>query len=81
MKHKYLDKYYIGEWNKNGYPEGKGVMLEPGSYIYYGQFRAVPDGYGVLELFKERLVYDGELKEGRGEGAGKISSLDNKFFF
>jgi len=36
MKHKYLDKYYIGEWNKNGYPEGKGVMLEPESYIYYG---------------------------------------------
>jgi len=36
MKHKYLDKYYIGEWNALGYPEGKGVMLEPETYIYFG---------------------------------------------
>jgi len=36
MKHKYLDKYYIGEWNTLGYPEGKGVMLEPETYIYFG---------------------------------------------
>ena len=35
MKHKFLDKYYIGEWN-NGFPYGKGIMLEPEKFLYYG---------------------------------------------
>jgi hypothetical protein len=49
--------------------------------LYYGQFKSIPEGYGVLELFKERLVYEGELREGKGEGTGKITNIDNKFVF
>jgi hypothetical protein len=36
MKHKYYDKYYVGQWNENGFPEGRGVLLVPDSFIYHG---------------------------------------------
>jgi hypothetical protein len=35
MKHKFLDKYYIGEW-QNGGPGGLGILLEPDYCLYYG---------------------------------------------
>ena len=56
-------------------------MLEPDSYLYYGEFKNQPEGYGVIELFKERIIYEGEIKEGKANGNGIVRSLDNKFIF
>ena len=48
MKHKFYDKYYIGEWNQEGYPQGKGALLVPDSFLYYGEFDKVPNGEGIV---------------------------------
>ena len=42
MKHKYYDKYYVGNWNHEGYPEGKGVLLVPDTFLYSGDFKKTP---------------------------------------
>ena len=78
MKHKCLDKYYVGKWNHNGEPEGLGVMFEPEQYIYHGEFKVVPNGVGTLELLKEKFIYEGQIKEGKADGLGKLTSRDNR---
>ena len=57
MKHKFLDKYYVGEWNEKGFPQGKGIMLKPEKYVYYGEFNKIPNGVGSVELFQEQIRY------------------------
>lgn len=55
-------------------PEGKGVLLVPDSFLYHGEFHSLPNGKGVVELFREKIKYEGELKNGKAEGNGKIVS-------
>lgn len=81
MKHKSLDKYYLGVWNQEGNQEGFGILYEPQSYFYYGEFNLVPNGKGKLELIKQGIVYEGEMREGMAEGQGALKSLDNRVSF
>lgn len=62
MKHKYLDKYYVGKWSAEGEPEGLGVMFEPDNYVYHGEFHVIPNGSGTLQLLKEGLAYTGQMR-------------------
>jgi hypothetical protein len=41
----------------------------------------IPNGVGTLELFKEKLIYEGHIKEGKADGEGKIRSRDNRIEF
>ncbi len=41
----------------------------------------MPNGEGVVELFREKIKYQGELKEGKAEGNGKITSADGRYAF
>lgn len=59
MKHKYYDKYYVGEWSQDGYPDGKGVLYVPDYFLYHGHFDKTPSGQGTVELFRERIRYEG----------------------
>lgn len=72
MKHKFYDKYYIGQWNQDGYPEGKGVLLVPDTFLYHGEFHNTPSGKGIVELFRDKIKYEGGIYEGKAEGQGKI---------
>ena len=31
--------YYSGEVNRNGEFNGKGTLIDPGNYVYYGYFK------------------------------------------
>ncbi len=81
MKHKFYDKYYIGEWNEQGFPSGKGILLVPDNFLYYGEFHNLPNGKGTVELFKEKIKYQGAMKDGKAEGQGKIVSADGRYAF
>ena len=38
MRHKFENKYFIGDWNE-GKPEGKGIFYEPNNILYDGDFK------------------------------------------
>lgn len=64
MKHKQKDEYYIGEW-KDHIRKGQGISYSKGEYLYYGEFDQVPNGTGILKLYKQNIVVEGQMKNGQ----------------
>jgi hypothetical protein len=56
-------------------------MFEPDNYIYHGEFKVVPSGAGTMQLLKEGLVYEGQMREGRADGEGRLHSIDGRVQF
>ncbi len=68
MKDKKLDKYYRGQWNARGTPEGKGILYEPGFFYYEGELKDVPHGRGTIDFIREGFIYEGNLAQGKANG-------------
>ena len=52
MKHKYENKYFMGDWNK-GLPNGRGIYYDPEAIFYDGEFKeGAFEGDAKVKLFK-----------------------------
>ncbi len=81
MKHKSLERYYYGDWDK-GMPEGKGVIYEPSSIWFSGNFHnGLPEGPAQINFVQEGCNYEGEMKGGKAHGNGTVTSLKHKYTF
>ena len=72
--------YYIGEL-ENGKLKGKGEIVINNKMKYKGEFNDdLPHGIGILENFKDKFIYNGNLIKGIKEGYGEIKYEDGTIY-
>ena len=70
--------FYFG-YKRNGKRHGLGLYLWPEGYGFYGEWRdgELIKGKGID---RDRNVYEGEWKDGKGNGYGKMTYLDGSVY-
>ena len=59
MKHKYAEKYFLGNWN-DGKPVGNGIYYDPTTILYEGGFENGEfNGEATVNLLKRSIAYTG----------------------
>jgi hypothetical protein len=79
-KHKERDEYYFGEW-RTGSRKGRGLAYCANQYLYYGEVDRVPSGRGMLKLYPQNIVIQGQMRDGRPEGECHIRDLNGVYTF
>lgn len=76
LKHKAYPQWYWGDWD-NGRPRGKGAFYNRSGKknIYYeGDFDGEPNGRGRVIYNQGEYEYDGDIKDSRATGYGKLKN-------
>ena len=72
--------YYIGEL-ENGKAKGKGEMFINNKMKYKGEFNDdLPHGKGILENYKDKSIYNGDVVNGIKEGYGELKFEDGTIY-
>lgn len=70
---------YIGQFNKRGSRNGKGMMMWEDGSVYSGSFKNDKcEGKGIL--FSKGSIYKGEFKEQKFQGNGILKSADGNVY-
>lgn len=65
----------------NGEPNGVGVAIKPGVYIYRGEWSGEEkNGFGTFESLKSHYTYTGEWHDNAWDGAGVYVTADKKIY-
>ncbi len=79
-KHNGREEYYLGEW-VDGNRKGRGLIFVPGEYSYHGDVDRLPQGKGVLHLYRQNIVVEGQMRDGKPEGECNIRDLSGLYTF